>query len=109
MPDDWASAFADGSYTMSTRDRTLAEEGFIHCSTRDQLVDTANRFYGDVEHLVLLTIDPGRVGSPVVFEPPAPGVDELFPHVYGPVPIAAVVAATSWTRDVTDSWQLELD
>jgi predicted RecB family nuclease len=34
---DWRAAQAGGSYRVSTRDRTLEEEGFIHCSYPDGL------------------------------------------------------------------------
>lgn len=100
MPEDWAAAFQHGEYTMSTRGRTLAEEGFIHCSTRAQVEATANRFYGDVDELVLLTIDPLKVTADIRWEPPAPGLDELFPHIYGPLPIAAVVTTNYWFRTI---------
>lgn len=98
IPNDWVQAFESGEYRISTRGMTLDEVGFIHCSTREQMVDTANRFYGDLDQLVVLTIDPELVPSPIVFEPPAPGVDTLFPHIYGPLPIAAVNQATTWVR-----------
>ena len=49
MPDDWAAAQRTGQYTASTRGRTLAEEGYIHCSFAEQVTATAARFYGDVE------------------------------------------------------------
>jgi uncharacterized protein (DUF952 family) len=107
LPDDWAAAFTTGEYRMSTRGVTLEQEGFIHCSTREQMEATANRFYGDVEHLVVLTIDPQLVPSPIVFEPPAPGMDVLFPHIYGPLPITAVNAATAWIRRPGGAWTLE--
>jgi glutathione S-transferase len=68
---------------------------------------TANRFYGDLEHLVVLTIDPQLVPSPIVFEPPAPGVDTLFPHIYGPLPVAAVNVATPWTRRPDTDWSID--
>jgi glutathione S-transferase len=106
LPDDWAAAFANGEYRMSTRGVTLEQEGFIHCSTREQMEATANRFYGDVEHLVVLTIDPRLVPSPIVFEPPAPGMDVLFPHIYGPLPIAAVIRADMWVRADGERWTL---
>ena len=106
LPDDWAAAFATGEYAMSTRGVTLEQEGFIHCSTRDQVEATANRFYGDVEQLVVLTIDPRAVPSPIRFEPPVPGSDVLFPHIYGPLPIAAVRDATFWIRGA-DGWNLD--
>ena len=107
MPDDWAAAFAGGEYTMSTRGVTLEQEGFIHCSTREQMQDTANRFYGDLDQLVVLTIDPLLVPSPIVFEPPAPDVDVLFPHIYGPLPIAAVNLASAWVRSPDTPWTLD--
>ena len=107
VPDDWATAFDLGEYTMSTRGVTLEQEGFIHCSTRDQVQDTANRFYGDLDQLVVLTIDPRLVPSPIVFEPPAPDVDVLFPHIYGPLPIAAVNLTTAWLRSPGTPWTLD--
>ncbi len=105
LPDDWAAAFGDGVYTMSTRGRTLAEEGFIHCSRPDQVEGVANRFYADVDQLVLLAIDTELVGAEIRDEPPAPGSPERFPHLYGPLPLAAVVDATLWSRSPT-GWSL---
>jgi glutathione S-transferase len=107
LPDDWAAAFTTGEYRMSTRGITLEQEGFIHCSTREQLQDTANRFYRDLDQLVVLTIDPELVASPIVYEPPAPGLDVLFPHIYGPLPVAAVNVATPWTRRPDADWTLD--
>lgn len=106
MPDDWAAAFGTGEYTMSTRGRTLADEGFIHASTRRQVEGVANRFYADVDHLVLLTIDQAQVGADIKWESPAPGIDELFPHIYGALPIAAVVMTHPWLRTGT-TWTLD--
>jgi uncharacterized protein (DUF952 family) len=107
LPDDGAAAFTTGEYRMSTRGITLEQEGFIHCSTRNQLEDTANRFYADLDQLVVLTIDQRLVPSPIVFEPPAPDLDVLFPHIYGPLPIAAVNLATQWTRQPDADWTLD--
>lgn len=98
LPEDWSTALAAGEYTTSTRGVTLADEGFIHCSRRRQVEGVVNRFYGDLEELVLLTIDPALLDAPVVDEPPADGVDDLFPHVYGPIPVSAVVATAAWRR-----------
>jgi uncharacterized protein (DUF952 family) len=91
---DWEHALAAGEYTVSTLGRTLAEEGFVHMSYADQWPGVLAAFYRDVPGpLVLLEVDPDRVGARVVVEPPpgAPGT-EAFPHVYGPLPVAAVVA-----------------
>ena len=106
LPDDWRAAQASGEYTVSTRGVSLAEEGFIHCSFEHQLERTANAYYGDLDQLVLLTIDPSRVESPIVVEPPAPGVADEFPHVYGPIPLRrwssprhGHAPASTWKRD----------
>jgi uncharacterized protein (DUF952 family) len=91
---DWAAAQEAGAYTMSTRGRTLAEEGFIHCSRGDQWTTVRDRFYDDVtEPLLLLQIDTDRLDVPVLDEPGEPGSTETFPHIYGPIPLDAVVKA----------------
>lgn len=106
---EWDAAQSAGSYTGSTRGRTLAEEGFIHCSRGDQWPRVRDQFYADLdESLVLLKIDPDRLDVPVVDEA-APGSEETFPHLYGPLPLAAVtqvipldsrpVSASSTTED----------
>ncbi|MEM9516219.1 MAG: DUF952 domain-containing protein [Actinomycetota bacterium] len=102
LVEDWIDAFRDGEYRMSTRGMTLDTVGFIHLSTRPQLVATANRFYGDLEELTVLTIDPARLSDPVRFEP-VPDGDESFPHLYGPLPLSAVLDARLWHRG-TDGW-----
>lgn len=90
---DWEQAQRAGAYTTSTRGVTLAEEGFIHASREDQWEGVRAAFYADVtEPLVLLEIDTELLAVPVVEEPPAPGVDETFPHVYGAIAPGAVVA-----------------
>jgi glutathione S-transferase len=90
---DWERARADGEYTRSTVDKTLAEEGFIHASQAPQVAGTANKFYRDVPGgLVLLVIDPGLLRAEVRYED-VPGAELPFPHVYGPLNVEAVVEA----------------
>jgi uncharacterized protein (DUF952 family) len=91
----WEQAVRDGVYTRSTRGRSLAEEGFVHASSAQQWPVVRRSFYADVtEPLMLLEIDESRVGSPVVHEVGDPATGETFPHVYGPVPVDAVVRTT---------------
>ncbi|MGW1891191.1 DUF952 domain-containing protein [Streptomyces sp. NPDC002004] len=97
----WDAARASGTYEISTRGRTLQEEGFIHCSTREQLPRVAAFLYGTYEgpdELVVLVVDPHRLRVPVRYEAPEPGGEE-FPHVYGPIPVDAVTAVEPWPRD----------
>lgn len=89
---DWEEARRTGAYTTSTRGQTLAEVGFIHASRADQWTEVRALFYADVaEPLVLLRIDPALLDVPVVEEPAAPGATETFPHIYGRLPVGAVV------------------
>ena len=90
VPDVWEQARRDGALTMSTRDVTLAEEGFVHCSFAEQLAATAERFFGDLDEIVVLRIDPALLTSPVVVED-LYDAGQAFPHVYGPIDVAAVV------------------
>ncbi len=90
---DWERALADGAYTRSSVDKTLAEEGFIHASQEAQVAGTANKFYRDVPGpLVLLVIDTDRVGAKVRYDD-VPGAELPFPHIYGPLNADAVLAA----------------
>lgn len=90
---DWEAAQVSGSYATSTRGVRLEDEGFVHASRADQWEGVRAAFYADVaEPLVLLEIDTDLLDVPVVEEPPAPGGDETFPHVYGAIAPAAVVA-----------------
>lgn len=81
---DWDPA-AD-EYRGSTIGRSLEDEGFVHCSTAEQVQATADRFYIGRADVVLLTVDPALVAAEI-------RVEGGFPHVYGPLPRAAVVAA----------------
>jgi uncharacterized protein (DUF952 family) len=83
---EWRAAAEAGTYTAPS----LADEGFIHTSTAEQVPRTAARFYADVDDLVLLEIDPDAVGPEIRWEP---SDGELFPHVYGPLDTSAVRAA----------------
>jgi uncharacterized protein (DUF952 family) len=92
---DWEAAQASGAYTTSTYGVTLEQEGYLHASRADQWEAVRERFYAEVtEPLVLLEIDTDLLDVPLVEEPPAPGVTETFPHIYGPLRPAAVVAVT---------------
>lgn len=93
-PATWAASLAASEHTGSTRGVTLAEEGYIHCSTAEQWPGVRERFYADAGELLLLHIDESRLTAPLVYEQlgDAPAV---FPHVYGPIPLAAVVDVES--------------
>jgi uncharacterized protein (DUF952 family) len=87
---DWDTARSVGEYRVSTLGATLDEVGFLHASFSHQLAATAARYYGEVdEALVVLVIDTARVDCPVRVEEATGGAS--FPHLYGPLPVGAVV------------------
>ena len=106
VPDDWAAAFTTGDYRMSTRGVTLEQEGFIHCSFAHQLEPVANTWYRDLDQLVILRLDLEALASEVRVEPSSDGSGELFPHAYGPIPVAAVAEAMVWDREAGQDWTL---
>ena len=85
---DWESARTSGLYTADS----LATEGFIHCSTARQVLATAQRIFAGRTDLVLIAIDSARVKAAIRYEN-LEGGRELFPHIYGPLEMIAVIAA----------------
>ena len=96
-PEVWAEAQRAGRYTTSTRGRSLAEEGFIHCSDEHQVAGVRARFFADLDDLLLLEVETDRLTSPWRREQLG-GADAAYPHVYGPVDLDAVVAVRPLTR-----------
>ena len=90
----WADAQRAGVYAADS----LATEGFIHCSTAEQVVWVANNRFRGRHDFVLLHIDSDRVSAPVKFEN-LEGGTQLFPHIYGPLPLDAVIDATPFQPD----------
>jgi uncharacterized protein (DUF952 family) len=87
----WAQAKRSGEI----RPPSLAAQGFAHCSDPGTVHIPANAHYAGRTDLLLLVIDPARLNVPVRWEtgdPPHPA-GLWFPHIYGPIPLAAVVAA----------------
>ena len=90
----WQEAEKRGDY----RAESLNTEGFIHCSTATQVLPVAEKYYIGERGLLLLLIDPVLLSSDLRWEPPSggtppPGVPDgdLFPHIYGPINLDAVV------------------
>jgi len=76
---------------------SLETEGFIHCTNGPvEMVATADRHYAaDPGDFVILTIDLDRVTSPWSVEDPA----GIYPHIFGPIDRAAIVAVVPAPRD----------
>ncbi|MFG1900900.1 DUF952 domain-containing protein [Micromonospora carbonacea] len=93
---EWDAARAAGQFAGSAVDR---QDGFVHLSAAGQLVETARRHFAGVTGLTLLAVDPAALGAALRWELSRGG--ELFPHLYGPLPLTAVVEAHALPADVS--------
>lgn len=87
---EWEAAKSAGEL----RPQSLADVGFVHLSAEYQVHLPANRLFAGRHDLVVLYVDPSVLSAPLRWEPGVADDPEsmLFPHLYGPVPVAAVVA-----------------
>ncbi|MEZ0341403.1 DUF952 domain-containing protein [Mycobacterium sp. pV006] len=92
--EDWKRAQECGAH----RPESLESVGFVHLSTPAQVHLPANRLYAGRTDLMLLCIDPARLTSPVRWEPGVPADPDgmVFPHLYGELPVNAVIHVTSY-------------
>lgn len=88
----WEAAHQSGAYQADTLD----SEGFIHCSTPNQVLQVANLFFQESSDLLLLWINLRQLKSPVKWEAVA---DQVFPHVYGPINLDAVEKVSIFSSD----------
>ncbi len=100
---DWEKAQDSGKYIAES----LNHEGFIHASTREQVVHTASRYYRGQHGLLLLVIDTDRVQPEVRFDPvQLEGKATEFPHIYGPFNLDAVVDVLPFEPEENGEFQL---
>ena len=98
---EWEKAQQRGEYIAPS----LQIEGFIHCSTENQVLHVANAFYRGKTDLVLLMVDEAKLKPELKWEapagPPAPGISDSdsFPHVFGPININAVASVLDFGVD----------
>jgi len=101
----WSEAQKNGAYSADS----LASQGFIHCSKVSQMLRVANTFYAGQKGLVLLEIDPARLTSVLRWEPGTDLPTDLFPHIYGPLNLEAVIQVFDFEPDAAGKFQLPSD
>ena len=84
--EEWRAAEAAGRYEGSSQDKA---DGFIHFSSRTQVEESAAKHRAGQTGLLLLAVDPGHLGAALKWEESRAG--QLFPHLYGPLPVEAVL------------------
>lgn len=83
----WEKAQELGAYEAAS----LKEEGYIHCSLENQIAGVLERYYEGQTGLLRLTIDTDKLTSAYIYDW-SPSTADTFPHIYGPIDLAAVVA-----------------
>ena len=84
----WREAENSGTFSGAPVD---IANGYIHLSTAGQVEETAARHFAGQTGLLLVAIDAEKLGPALKYEPSRGGA--LFPHLYGPLPVAAVLSA----------------
>ncbi len=92
--DQMSQLEADGTFAGAPVD--LAD-GYIHLSTRDQLTETVDKHFAGQSDLHVAAVDLEALGDAVKWEPSRGG--QLFPHIYAPLPLSAVIAYGPLERD----------
>ena len=86
------ASWSQGHFKGSADD---LRDGFIHFSAAHQLETTLAKYFAGQEDLVLLAVDPERLSPALKWEPSRGGA--LFPHLYAPLELAAVL----WAEPIT--------
>ncbi len=98
----WSAAQKSRQYVTDSLER----QGFIHCSRVSQILRVANFYFSGQHGLMILVIDPARLIPELRWEL---GVDletELFPHIYGPITLDAVVDIFDFEPDAAGKFNL---
>ena len=103
---EWETAKVNGMYIAPS----LENEGFIHCSKMEQIVNTANNYFRGRQDLILLCIAPEKLHAELKYEDPSGKHSAtdfgLFPHVYGPIHPQAVLRAVFFPSDGEGKFKL---
>lgn len=100
-PDRWAEAMQAGTFTGEADD---VRDGFIHFSTAGQLPGTLEKHYSDHDRLALVEVPVAELGETLKWESSRGG--DLFPHLYGDLPMLAVATLRLIRRGEDGEWTL---
>ncbi len=84
--DVWAEAESTGEFCGVGID--LAD-GFIHLSSAGQVTETLAKYFAGQTNLIVVSVDTEKLGDRLRWEASRGG--DLFPHVYGSIPMSAVI------------------
>jgi len=91
--EEWQKAKHTGTYDGSDKDK---KDGYIHFSEEDQVPETLNKYYKNIENLVLLKVNAFKLEH-LLWEQASNG--DMYPHLYSPLDI----------KNVEEEFELSLD
>jgi uncharacterized protein (DUF952 family) len=98
---EWREASCCGHYDGSDKDR---QDGFLHFSTRPQLLGTLQKWYATATDLIVVAVEADTLGPNLRWEPSRNGA--FFPHLYGPLPLSAALCVAPIARDAAGNFIL---
>jgi len=98
--EDWKESISNGLYFCDS----LETEGFIHCSTKEQVIPVADRYYSGRNDLMLLLISEDELTAPLKFESPPYPTDQKYPHIYGPLEMDVIKQAVPFSSEKDGSF-----
>jgi len=85
--DQMTALEADGTFAGAPID---IADGYVHLSTADQLDETVAKHFAGQDDLHVAAVDLAVLDEAIRWEPSRGGA--LFPHIYAPLPLSAVIA-----------------
>lgn len=96
LPSEFAVLKRYGCFQGAPND---VASGFIHLSTAAQLDGTLEKHFGNLNDICIVAISLISLGERVKWEPAKNG--QLYPHLFGTLPLDAVLAHGPLKRDKT--------
>ena len=90
----WRAAMQAGVFRGAAVDE---RDGFIHFSAAAQVGETAAKHFAGATDLLLVAVDADALEGALKWEPSRGG--DLFPHLYGALPLGAVLWTLPLRRD----------
>lgn len=95
-PLEWQDLHENGTTNGAPID---VADGYIHFSTAEQVVETAEKHFADAGDLILLALETDTLGDAIKWEPSRGG--QLFPHLYRDMRLGDVLWARPYPHTAT--------
>lgn len=88
-------------------DSSLKKDGFIHCCEINQIEKVANNLFKERDEILILCIDENLLGDIKVIWEDLYNLNEKYPHIYGPIPLKAIINIFSVKKQINGKFKIE--